>query len=162
MIYNFVKSIRADKLQSEIIAAGLITIDFIDVVDNQVYVNFESELTYEQINLLTTLVNSHQVMTTREMVELKVRNSIRFGEDIIINVTIDNVLAGITASGKTRDVSLYLTNVRSHLRSGSLYAAIDEINLMVSQGIPSNLSPFVTETKLLTNKALIETYISNG
>lgn len=92
-------------------------------------------------------------------VENLVKNAIKFGQGLIINFAAKNVLEGITLAGKTREVATYLANIQVLLNSGSLYGAIDQINDLINEGVPSNLAPYVTEAKLEEYKALIEEYL---
>jgi hypothetical protein len=69
------------------------------------------------------------------------------------------VLAGITQANKTREVASYLANVQVLLNGGSLYGALEEIDSLLSGEIPSNISPFVTEQRLLDYKEIIEEYL---
>lgn len=94
-----------------------------------------------------------------EHIKVIIKNAVDFGQGLIINFAAENVAMGITQAGKTRDVATYLAPLQVLLNGGSLYGAIDTINDLITAGIPSDLSPFVTETRLLEYREIIETYL---
>lgn len=57
--YNYTKIIISNLLQNEIIAAGLIDIQYIDTVADEVNIFFNSSLSEEQQNLLDSVVLVH-------------------------------------------------------------------------------------------------------
>lgn len=57
--YTYTKTIIPDVLQSEIFAAGLIDIQYIDTVANGVFIYFNGELSEEQQILLDFTVEKH-------------------------------------------------------------------------------------------------------
>lgn len=97
--------------------------------------------------------------TLTDIATAKINDAIGFGNEMIVQASVENVLLGITQAGKTKDVSDYLSNMQQYLRAGSLYAAIDEINSLMSQDIPSSISPFITLARLTSYKNKIQTYL---
>lgn len=98
--------------------------------------------------------------TLQEIVAEKINQAITFGNGVIVDVTIENVTMGITQSGKTRIVSDYCRALKRYLTEGSLYAALEEIENLKTIGVPSEMSPFVTEDRLNICKTKILTFLS--
>lgn len=100
--------------------------------------------------------NSYEI---KKQYEVIISNAIDFGKKLSIDFASDNVIGGITQAGKTKDVALYLRDLSYYLTTGSLYEAINEINILISDVVPEGLSPFVTESILQTFKQKIEDYL---
>ena len=97
--------------------------------------------------------------TMQEIVTNKINDAIAFGNQLIIAASVENVLLGITQAGKTKEVSDFLNNMQVYLRSGSLYAAIDEINNLLESDLPSELSTYVSIARLNEYKTKIRTFL---
>ena len=85
--------------------------------------------------------------------------AINFGRDLVVDFASKNVLLGITQAGKTKEVVDFCQDLQRCLDSGSLYAAIDEIDRLISEGLPENLAPFITEERLLTYRTQLTGYL---
>lgn len=94
-----------------------------------------------------------------EIISGKINDAMLFGQSLILNAAVENVEMGITQVGKTKDVADYCTNIQQYLQSGSMYAALTEINALINAGVPSNLSPFITADRLNSYKNKIQTYL---
>ena len=110
-------------------------------------------------NYWNTITAGNFAKTMQEVIQEKIDGAIQFGAEIILQAIITNITLGITQAGKTRMVSDYLRALQRYLREGSLYAAIEEIDELISQGVPSDLAPFVTEQKLQDVKTKIQSYL---
>src|ERR1035437_9231965 len=103
--------------------------------------------------------NTYQIMTLEEynvykatnlaptpiqIVSAKLKESITFGSNLIFQAVVENITLGITQAGKTQAVSDYCAKLQVYVTTGSLYAAMDEIDALIAAGIPANLSPFIT------------------
>lgn len=88
-------------------------------------------------------------------------NAKKFGIQVIQQFTIENVAMGITQAGKTRALSLYCKDIMTFLQSGSLYAAIEEIDDMIADESQekTDLNPFITNDRLNGYKTLIANYL---
>lgn len=89
-----------------------------------------------------------------------VKSAIDFGNELIIGFAAENVSMGITQAGKTKAVADYLVNVTRYAQTGSLYEVINEINRLSDAGLPSELAPFITQTRLDAFKQKIVNYLS--
>lgn len=84
-----------------------------------------------------------------------------FGQQLITQFAVANVMTGITQAGKTQAMLDYSNNLYLCLSTGSLYAAIDEINALIADtsSEKSNLYPFITDSILTGYKNQIQTYL---
>jgi hypothetical protein len=82
-----------------------------------------------------------------------------FGNSLIVNYSVQNVLLGISQSGMTQAVTDYGANLQRYLTNGTLYAAIDELNTLIAAGAPSNLAPYVTNDILYSYLNQIQTWL---
>lgn len=100
--------------------------------------------------------NSDEISANVSMI---VRNACNFGAELANKFATENVLMGITSANKTLPVSDYLQKLSYYLTTGSLYGAVSKIDELISLGIPPELSPFVTEARLLEYRAAIMDYL---
>lgn len=100
--------------------------------------------------------------TIQQIVDKKLQDAVAFGEAIMDEFAINNILAGITQYGKTKTVTDYCHKLSHYISTGSLYAAVDEIDNMladtVNRGI-LGLSPFITDDVLNYYKTKMKTYL---
>lgn len=97
--------------------------------------------------------------TMEEIVQLKISTAIQFGNKVIVDASTANVLQGITQAGKTKEVSDFLRSLGRYLREGSLYAALVEIDALISQGVPEDIQTWVSADKLNGAKLKIQTFL---
>lgn len=145
---------------------SILSINFDGLICDQNFLNviFKDVISQEDQDLVTNYWNniteaSFQ-LSMEEIIQSKIDGAIAFGQKIILDALIENVAMGITQAGKTREVSDYLGQLQRYLREGSLYAAIEEIDDLIANTIPSELAPFVTEARLLNAKSKIVTYVT--
>lgn len=113
----------------------------------------------EWLDKLTPYAYVKPNLTLQQVIDTKVSASIVFGLEIIKNAATENVITGITAANKTREVSDYLANLERYLRSGSLYAAISEIDDLMALEIPEDISTWVSIEKLNNTKLKIQKFL---
>lgn len=130
---------------------------------SNLYVMFKSDISDDDISAVnsywSSISSSTFNPTAQEIVTGKINDSIVFGNKVIIQAAVENVLLGITQAGKTKEVSDFLSNLQTYLRSGSLYAAIVEIDTLVAGDIPSEISTWVNTTRLNQYKTQIQAYL---
>lgn len=122
----------------------------------------------EEIDIVNEYWNSRTNQTESSLnqdelyqnVKSVIEGAMRFGNQMIIEYASENVLMGITQAGKTKAVADYLSDVVRYMQTGSLYEVIHEIDRLKSEGIPSNLSPFVTDERLEQFKQKVVNYLS--
>lgn len=85
-----------------------------------------------------------------ESVKGKVRASIKFGNRLIEDFSTENVLMGITQAGMTETVVNNMSEVLAAVSTGSLYLAIDKIDVLLLDTTKHDLV-FITPDRL--NKA---------
>lgn len=115
------------------------------------------DLTVEIITEIETVMAT--LFDGKDYAESIVSNAIERGKELLIEFASENVLMGITAAGKTKAVADYLQNIDRYARTGSLYECVNEIDTLIAGEIPVDLSPFVTETRLLNFKQLVLDYL---
>lgn len=160
MTYIYNKIINSTRLLEELKNTYLgVYIERIDTVGTQVNIISTEELNIQDKEELDSIINAHLAVTAAEQVENVIKNAVQFGQNLIIKFATENVLLGITQAGKTREVAMYLSSVQILLNGGSLYGALDEVDALINAGIPTELSPYVTEQRLLQYKDIIENYL---
>lgn len=159
--YNFEKLINPSKLHDEIVDASISAFSYVETVGEEVIVYFSEELTSEQITALTGLVTSHQPSTAQDLINDRIKAATSFGDALLNEFTIENVMLGITQAGKTRAISNYCHKLAHYISTGSLYAAIEQIDEMLGLGLDPTLEPFVTEARLLEYKAKIQAFLAS-
>lgn len=127
------------------------------------YVVFKTEISQPDTDVVSnywdTITAATFNPTMQEIVTSNINNAIVFGNNMIIQAAVENVMLGITQVNKTKEVSDFLSNLQMYLRSGSLFAALNEIEILKDNNIPNELSPFVTIDRLNAYKAQIQTYL---
>jgi len=89
-------------------------------------------------------------------VRQKVSLAISKANDVIIKYASDNIMDGITASGKTKLIADTMRDVIFYAQSGSLHEVINALDEIV---ITSEMNPFLTEEKREALKNLIQEII---
>ena len=159
-------SVNLDRMH-QLIKTNLVNYDGMVASSTNLIITFFNEPSQADLDFINDYWNSltevgESTPTSFEQLELvktAVFNAIVFGQKLIVQFSAENVMLGITQAGKTKDVSVYLSELQILLNSGSLYAAIDEIDLLVAQGIPVELDPFITEIRLLEYKEVLQEYL---
>jgi hypothetical protein len=129
-------------------------------VGDQTVIVATDPLTEENLLELTTIIENHQPQLPQKIAEDSVEKAIIFAQHLTINFAAENVVMGITQAGKTKEVSDFLADVTRYAQTGSLYEVINELDSLVAAGLPQELEPFVTETRLNTFKNKIIEHLS--
>jgi hypothetical protein len=100
-------------------------------------------------------------MPVNQQVTNAIGAAMEFGTQMLVQFATQNVMTGITQSGKTEAVMDYCHELAHCLITGSLYAAINAINVMIADtsSTKTNLSPFITNNVLYTFLNKIQTYL---
>ena len=129
-------------------------------IGDDLVVHFSAPLDESQLKALDTIIEEHNPSPPIEtIVGNIVESAAAFGTSLISEFAVDNILGGITSAGMTIPVALYLHRLDHYLRTGSLYAAMDEIDTMIADTEKEHLSPFLTDTKLSAYRVKISTYL---
>jgi hypothetical protein len=147
--------------------SNLLTAEVLDgVTDFGSFMNLSvtRELTSEELAVINNLspadiVEPSSQLPLEAVVKQSIINAINFGQNLIVEFATENVLMGITQAGKTKEVSDYLIDVMRYLQSGSLYGVINEVDRLLAEGVPSDLSPFITPNRLSQFKSRIVHYL---
>lgn len=84
----------------------------------------------------------------------------QYGNALIAQFALENVAQGITAAQKTRAVADYCYKILYYLSTGSLYAAVEELEERIaSNDMPAELAPFITTERLTTYLNKLKTYL---
>lgn len=148
------------KLSIEISGSSIVT-NLINILslDEKIVCIFEEEISEDDRNTLDNIVAAHSHIEITDYTQAIIRNAIAFAQEQIIVFAAENIAMGITSAGKTKLVADYLSDITRYAQTGSLYEIVNEIDKLISDGIPSNLSPFVTETRLNNFKIKIFQYL---
>lgn len=152
-------SVDEQQLNSEI--SERLTIVNLVISDVNIICVFEDDLSSEDVSFLDGVISSH-AGNGLEVYERLVSDSIDFFNKLMINCAAQNVLDGITQAGKTKVVADYFADVMRYGQSGSLFEVINEINSKLSEGVPSELNPFVTEEKLINLRSKTLEFLGQG
>lgn len=162
MIYPFNRiDINSDRLVTEITAALGFPPGNLASGDGMTHVSFGAELTQPQQAALQACVAAHVQVSQQEAIIASIARAAAWGEALILETAVANVMAGITQAGKTEACVIYFHKLTHCLETGSLYGAISEIDrLLVDISLDKLfLYPFVTNAKLLEAKNKIQAYL---
>lgn len=160
MDYTFNKEVNIEKLTNEIKSdptIGSYILGCSEVAANTVVVHSTQGLSSSEENILTGIIDSHTIaLSQAEQVRQIVANAISFGESLIFEFTIENVLLGITQLGLTSHVRQVTKDIITALQTGSLYDAISLVRVLDSNDFDSTI---LTPERLLFFRNKIETYL---
>lgn len=158
-------TIPVDKLNDSLKLLFGSDYDGIVCEEDSFYVVFKAsptQIEQDELNNFWNTVTPQQFSPTlRDIISQKINDASVFGRTVILDFAVENVQMGITQANKTRDVSNYCANVQRYLESGSIYAAVAEIDELTAAGVPANLAPFITADRLAIYKARLETWLSS-
>lgn len=131
---------------------------FLNVIFKTDYVQADSDAVNNYWNSITAQMFQP---TPMETVSLAIGEAMQFGTQLLVQFATQNVIAGITQSGKTQAVMDYCHELAHCLITGSLYAAINQLNVMIQDtgSTKTALSPFITNTVLYDFLNKIQTYL---
>ena len=157
--YTYVLAVSADYLAKFLKQQGVYSsfADSLYVKDaGEITIVKKLELTEEEETALGAVIAAYPAARPRFVVEASLEQAVQLGQKMIIEFATGNVLLGITAANKTRDVRIATAAVISALQTGSLYDAMAECRL-----IPAAAKDlvFVTDARLLEFINKIETYL---
>jgi hypothetical protein len=153
-------TIDKDTLIKEINDSMTCSIENVLIAGDNIVCVFTEDLNQTDIEILDGIIAYH-MGNSLLFYENIVSKSVEFFNNMMINCAAKNVLEGITQAGKTRDVADYLKDAMRYGQSGSLYEVVNEIDRKISEGIPTELSPFITDEKLLDMKNKALTFLNN-
>lgn len=109
----------------------------------------------------SSLTSTSFAPTQAQQIQAAIQAAMTFGQQLIVQYSAQNVAAGITQAGQTQAVANYLGPMINYLITGSLYAAIDQINTYIADTSSTKigLSPFVTNDILYSYLNQIQTYL---
>lgn len=172
MTKNVRESLLIQQIESSTINKNLIT-----VIKNQddFAVVFDYPLTVAEEQTLSNIVSTHEHITTAESLDQYLKTLVLpFIENLTRNFAAQNIAMGITQAGKTGYVlglfempvevnTGFPTSLKASFDTGSLYQSIEIIEAH-RQALPNyqqsvDLSPFVTDARLLELKNKIEAFL---
>lgn len=129
---------------------------YIESADDTVWIHFSIAPSPEQETEIDTAITSFTQLTPVKQVQQVVRMAVDFGNQVIFDFTVENVLLGITQMGLTSHVRRVTTPIITALTTGSLYDAIAEVRLLNTDDFDSVI---LTPARLLTFRNKIEAYL---
>lgn len=97
--------------------------------------------------------------TMSDIVGEKIDDAQKFGNQLLIEFATENVLMGITQSGKTAAVTNYLHKLSHYVMTGSLCAALGEFDVIIADTNKDSLAPFITNDRMAVYRAKIASYL---
>jgi hypothetical protein len=155
-LFQLQKQFNLPKLQLECIALPVVGFS---TSSGDIKVFTSVALSEGQQADLLALLTAHSPADATAAVREIIKNAILFGTDLMEKFAAENVMMGITQAGKTKVVADYFADVIRYTQTGSLYEVINEVDRLINAGIPSELSPFVTEARLNDFKSKVITYL---
>jgi hypothetical protein len=157
MDYTFSKSaVNIKKLQYELSAYE---IEGISSVGESVIIHSTVELSQENLQAIGAIIEAHDPFDQISHVNSIIADARSFGYQLILKFAKDNILMGITQTGKTATIAMYLHKLEHFLTTGSLYAAISEIDNILADEDKQHLEPFVANERLQAYKDEILQYL---
>lgn len=158
--YDFVNPVNTTKLMAEIKATSIgVKIDFVNSDGDNISVFTKEPLTTQEQVDLQAVVDAHVTLDQMALIQNSIKGAIEYGGKLMLEFAAENVAMGISQAGKTKEVLQYLHPVKTALDTGSLYAAMDEVDDLLAAGLPAELAPFITEARLLLFKSKIDDYL---
>jgi hypothetical protein len=173
--YNFTKSVYLEQLNLEIQANTALKAKYANAsaLGTSLVVNFNIELTSEEQTSLEGIVTAHTGATSAQQLSAYLDIQVfPFIQNLIRTFAAENISMGITQAGKTGDVlGLFEKQytIAGISKPVSLKASFDTGSLYVSRSIIQHvrdnpteydgLSPFITDSRLLSMKNSIETFL---
>lgn len=164
MQHNFIKAgpFRLDRLQDEIIAAIGEKISHLNwTAPTGLEIHSSVTLSAGELTTIETVINAHSASTSSETVNGLILDARTFGNSLLQDFVVENVLLGITQSGKTQSLATYCHKLQHYIETGSLYAAYAEIDAMIDDISLTklSLSPFITNARLAIYKTRLGDYL---
>lgn len=157
-------SVNLDKINIHFKASLSSNYDGLVCDENTILVMFKETIEEADSDIVTqywdNIIAANFLPTLNEIVTGKINEASIFGNSVIAQAIVENVLMGITQAGKTKQIADLFNSLQYYLKTGSLYAAITEIERIISDDLDPTLSPFVTEERLNSYKIKIEEYIN--
>lgn len=164
--------VDCEKLESEIDVGLLETL----LVENgTIKIIFASELIPHDKTTLDSVVSLHQHITTAESLRRYLNEDVHlFVQKLVDTFAAENIAMGVTQYGKTADLlglfekkydlgASHPVSLKGSLDTGSLYVSCSVIqHIRDNPAEFSEISPFVTDARLLSMKNSIETFLGLG
>lgn len=99
------------------------------------------------------------VPTHEELLKAGLKAATVFGKDLAQQAVIDSLALGLAQAPNLLDVMAYTMSTQNFLMTGSLNAALADIDRKLLAGIPGNLSPFVTVELITARRDKIRAYL---
>jgi len=104
---------------------------------------------------LVKKAGTDELIATKNVSQI-VKAAIEFGNSLLVEFSTENILLGITQDGMTKTVRQAMTEIILALQTGSLYDAIDEIDLIPAE---SKDGKYITDARLQEYKQKIQDYL---
>lgn len=144
--YTYEKSVNPSRLATEVPQTNF---SHIETNGTTVYIHY---IDSTDESALSAAVTAHVATTSADVVAAAILRATEFGNDLIVEYATSNVLSGYTVE-QVKDIIEKTAKVQVALKSGSLYVALDELDLVVTD------ETVITADKILVFKNRIETYL---
>ncbi len=166
--------INSERLKQEIITAiGVTPSNMSWTAPDDLVIEFTPDISALQLIVLNLTVESHLATLPAEALAAYLNNSVYpFTQALIMKFAAENIANGITQSGKTgHTLSLFSrfypvpseefpNSLKNCFDTGSLYLAINVLDyLIINPAYYTDLSPFITITRLTELKTSIQRFL---
>lgn len=148
MIYTFTKDMNLDKFNKEVRNLFPLKYEYFVSENSTTELHFSSELTAQELIDLELLIENHILIDIRRIRENRLKEIAVICNEIVINYQLDMIELGINAE-KSGEVAMFLHKTLHYIAVQAIDEACNEINNLVTLGIPSTLNPFITESNII-------------
>lgn len=148
IVYTFEKQVRADWLHTEISNANIPNFLYVETIDGTVYIHCSDELNTEDLQSLTSVVDTHSVTNVSDTIQSRLRYYQAEAGDLIVDLYTQNTLNGITVS-ESDEMFTAFADVLLRLREGAWPTALYRLHQKQPDG-------FVTQEMINSWISLIE------
>jgi hypothetical protein len=125
-------AVNLDKLTVELAAVpGLSGLSF---YDGTLVVWYSYDLDAASVNQVDSIVSAHTASDVRQLVGKRIQDATAFGQKILLEFGIDNVLLGVTTD-QIRNIATKMNKTFVLLQAGALYSALAEIEATVPDDV---------------------------
>ena len=134
-----------------------------NIRNDKVCIPYKPQVNTENLKIISVnkaIIKGFTISDNNEKaLENYVNENYEFAFNLQKQFVTENIALGITQLGLTRPVSEYLADIVNDINNTSFYEVITKIDEKINEGVPQELSPVITEERLLNFKNKILEYL---